>query len=104
MRRTLRNPESWTESSAPSRFDFEKVRHSVRVRVGWGKELYFFPDLSKDPHSILNEDGLDGAIRCLYKQSVKEGVAGNISFFVAADVIHVQELPLNQRSECTVDT
>jgi hypothetical protein len=102
MRRTLRNPESWTESSAPNRFDFEKVRHSVRVRVGWGKELYFFPDLSKDPHSILNEDELDGAIRCLYKQSVKEGVAGNISFFVAADLEHVRGLPLNQRSECTV--
>lgn len=103
MRRTLRNPESWAQSSASNSFDFEKVCQSVGVTSGWEKELYFFPDLSKDPHNILDENELDGAVHCLYNQGVKEGVEGNISLFVAADVSHVRELPLDQRSKCIID-
>jgi hypothetical protein len=103
MRRTLRDPHTWFESSTPGVFDFEKVCQSIGITAGWEKELYFFPDLSKDPHNILDGDELHGAVRCLYKQSVKEGMSGNTSLFVAADMSHVRELSLDQRSKCIID-
>ena len=103
MRRTLRDPQTWLESSTPGIFDFEKVCQSIGITAGWEKELYFFPDLSKDPHNILDEDELHGAVRCLYKQSVKEGLSGNISLFVAADMSHVRELSFDQRSKYIID-
>lgn len=42
MRRTLRNPETWTDSFAPNRFNFEKLCQSVQVTEQWNRELYFF--------------------------------------------------------------
>lgn len=92
MRRTLRDPKSWFDSSAPGTFDFEKVRRSVGVSAGWEKELFFFPDVTKDPHSILDEDELLGGIQHLYKQSVKERLTRSVSIFVAADISHVRAL------------
>lgn len=103
MRRIRRNLESWTTIFAPNRFSFGKVCESVRVTGQWDRELYFFPNVSKGPHIIVGEDKLDGAIRCLYKQSIKERVAGHISLSVAADVNHVCLLTLDQRSECIVN-
>lgn len=72
MRRTLRDPQSWFASSDTGTFDFEKVHRSVGLPAGWVKELFFFPDVTKDPHSVLDEDELLGAIQHLYKQSAKE--------------------------------
>jgi hypothetical protein len=103
MRQTLRDPQTWFESSTPEIFYFEKACQSIGITVGWEKELFFFPDLSKDPHNILDEDEMHRAVRCLYKQSVKEGVSGNISLFVAADMSHIRELSLDQRSKRIID-
>ena len=52
---------SW--SSAGDSFDFEKICKSVGVTAGWEKELFFFPDVNKDPHNILDEDELQGEIQ-----------------------------------------
>jgi hypothetical protein len=104
MRRTFRDPKSWVKSSAPGIFDFEKVCHSVGVTGGWEKELFFFPDMNKDPHSILDEDELQGEMQYLCTQNAKEGTTRSISFFVAADIDHVRALSLDQRGKSSLDT
>ena len=104
MPRTFRDPKNWFKSSAPGTFDFEKVCRSVGVTAGWEKELFFFPDVNKDPHSILDEDELQGGIQYLCTQTTKEGATRNISLFVAADIDHVRALSLDQRGKFTFDT
>lgn len=104
MRRTFRDPQSWVKSSAGDSFDFEKVCKSVGVTAGWEKELFFFPDVSKDPHNILDEDELQGGIQYLCTQNAKEGRMNNISLFVAADIDHVRALSLDQRGKFRFDT
>ena len=99
MRRTFRDPQSWVKSSAPVSFDFGKVCRSLGVTAGWEKELFFFPDVNRDPHSILDEDELQGGIQYLYKQSAKEGSTRSISLFVAADIDDVRALPLDKRGK-----
>jgi hypothetical protein len=97
LRRTYRDPSSWIDDSAPERFNFDKVCRSLGITGGWEKELYFFPDVAKDPHNVLDGDELRGAVQCLRKQRSKSGAEGSLSFFVAADVAHVQALPVNMR-------
>jgi hypothetical protein len=104
MRRTFRDPKTWVKSSAPGIFDFEKVCRSVGVTGGWEKELFFFPDVNKDPHSILDEDELRGGIQYLCTQNSKEGTTRSISFFVAAEIDHVRALSLDQRGKSAFDT
>jgi hypothetical protein len=99
LRRTYRNPSSWLDDSAPERFSFDKVCQSLRITSGWEKELYFFPDVTKDPHNILDEGELDGAVQLLRKQNSKNATESGISLFVAADVSHVQALPVNMRGK-----
>lgn len=104
MRKTLRDPQDWFESSAPGTFDFGKVRRSVGAPAGWETELFFFPDTSQGPHTILDEEELLGGIQHLYKLSAKENPIKSISLFVAADVDHVRALSLDQRGKFTLNT
>jgi hypothetical protein len=99
LRRTYRNPSSWTDESAPERFSFEKVCQSLAITSGWEKELYFFPDVTKDPHNILDEEELHGAVQLLREQNSKTATESGISLFVAADVSHVQALSVNMRGK-----
>jgi hypothetical protein len=99
MRRTYRNPSSWIDDSAPERFNFDKVCQSLGITGGWEKELYFFPDVTKGPHNILDEEELDGAVQLLRKQISENATESGISLFVAADVSHVQALPVEKRGK-----
>lgn len=102
MRRTFRDPQSWMKGSAGQSFDFQKVCSSVGVTAGGEKELYFFPDVNKDPHNILDEDELQGGIQCLCTQNASEAKTRSISLFVAADMDHVRALSLDQRGKSTL--
>jgi hypothetical protein len=104
MRRTFRDPQDWVKSSVPGTFHFSEVCQSVGVTAGREKELFFFPDPNKDPHNILDEDELRGAIQYLCTRNTQEGKARSISLFVAADIYHVRALSLDQRAESLFDT
>jgi hypothetical protein len=99
MRRTYRDPSSWIDDSAPENFNFDKVCQSLGITGGGEKELYFFPDVTKDPHNILDGDELRGAVQLLRKQNSKTATESGISLFMTADVSHVRDLPVDMRGK-----
>lgn len=67
------DPQSCFKRSAGDSFDFGKVCKSIEVTAGCEKELFFFPDEHKDPHSTLDEQEMQGGIRYLCTQNAKGG-------------------------------
>lgn len=102
MRKTLRDPQTWFKNLATQAFNFENVRRSVGALAGEQKEIFFFPQMSHDPHTALDEGELHGAIQHLYKQSATEQLIKSISLSVAADIDHVRALSLDQRGESSL--
>jgi hypothetical protein len=67
------DPQSCFQRSAGESFDFEKVCKSIEVTAGCEKELFFFPGEHKVPHSILDDQEMQGGIRYLSTQNAKGG-------------------------------